>query len=155
MYSQTFAIQSDRRLKENIKKHDKNDSLTLINKLQHLKYNYIVDKNKQQHTGFVAQDVQLIDPDSVTEATNHDGINYLSINYNNLFVHNIAATQQLSSRVDIIETFINANMNGNIPTTPTAINPLDDILARLSQMEATIADQAKIITKLKKQINNI
>ena len=78
----------------------------------------------------------------------------MAINYNNLFVHNINATKNIISRVDIIETFINANMNGNIPT-PAAINQLDDILARLSQMEATIADQAKIITKLKKQINNI
>ena len=63
------------------------------------------------------------------------------------------ASKDIKDRIQTVESYINANMNGNI-TTP-AINPLDDILARLSQMETTIAEQAKIILKLKKQINNI
>ena len=64
------------------------------------------------------------------------------------------ASKDIKDRIQTVESYINANMNGNIQTTP-AINQLDDILARLSQMEVTIAEQAKIILKLKKQINNI
>ena len=64
------------------------------------------------------------------------------------------ASKDIKDRIQTVESYINDKLNGNIPTT-TAINPLDDILARLSQMETTIAEQAKIITKLKKQINNI
>ena len=64
------------------------------------------------------------------------------------------AAKDIKDRIQTVESYINANMNGNIQP-PTSINPLDDILARLSQMETTIAEQAKIILKLKKQINNI
>ena len=63
------------------------------------------------------------------------------------------ASKNLISRVDNIETFINDKLSGNIPTT-TAINQLDDINLRLSQLESTIIEQAKLINKLKKLINN-
>jgi hypothetical protein len=50
---------SDRRLKENIQVNNYL-GLNFINKLQPVTYNYISDKTKVRHDGFIAQDIEQI-----------------------------------------------------------------------------------------------
>ena len=113
----SFTISSDRRLKENIEIFDNKASFDIILQLQHCEYNYIKDKTRKC-IGFIAQDVQKFDPDCVIEIENteHDENkqkceNFLAINYNNLFVHNIGATQHLYEMVQSQNKIIESLMS--------------------------------------------
>ena len=54
-----WSYPSDRRLKENISINN-NLGLNFINRLQPVSYNYISDKTKVRHDGFIAQDIETI-----------------------------------------------------------------------------------------------
>lgn len=54
-----WTVPSDRRLKENIVQTD-NLGLNFISRLQPVAYNYMADKSKTQHDGFIAQDVEKV-----------------------------------------------------------------------------------------------
>lgn len=54
-----FTIPSDRRLKENISVN-KSLGLNFITRLQPVNYNYISDKTKVRHDGFIAQEVEQV-----------------------------------------------------------------------------------------------
>ncbi len=54
-----WSYPSDRRLKENIK-YTSSLGLNFISKLQSVSYNYISDKTKVRHDGFVAQDIEAV-----------------------------------------------------------------------------------------------
>ncbi len=54
-----FTIPSDRRLKENIQSNNRL-GLNFITRLQPVNYNYISDKTKVRHDGFIAQEVEQV-----------------------------------------------------------------------------------------------
>ena len=85
-----FHQLSDRRMKKiYVLPLKQDDSLNIIKNLEACEYNYI-DNDFKKSIGFIAQDIEIIDPLAVSK---HDDI--LSINYNNLFIHNINATKKL------------------------------------------------------------
>jgi len=54
-----YSYPSDRRLKENIN-YNTRLGLDFINRLQPVSYNYIADKTKTRHDGFIAQEVEQV-----------------------------------------------------------------------------------------------
>ncbi len=92
IYSQNILNTSDLRLKKNVTSLDNSVLLKLL-KLNATSYNYKTDEPGSQRTiGFIAQDVEKIDPDWVVPPSNEDD-HYL-INYDNFTVLAIKAIQE-------------------------------------------------------------
>lgn len=92
IYSNNVLNTSDLRLKKNITSID-DSVLSKILKLDATSYYYITDEPESQKTlGFIAQEVEKIDPDWVVPPSNEEG-HYL-INYDNFTVLAIKAIQE-------------------------------------------------------------
>jgi hypothetical protein len=70
-------VPSDRRLKENISANDR--GLSTVMSLNTYQYNYIKDKDKKKHFGFIAQEVKEILPEILHESDKEDTA--LAVNY--------------------------------------------------------------------------
>ena len=88
---------SDRRLKNHIGYIDTQESLNKINQLRPVKYTFKHAPNKIEY-GMYAQDVQDVYPNLVEEDSN----DHLTLNYSGLVPHLIAAVQQLSASVKLL-----------------------------------------------------
>jgi hypothetical protein len=69
---------SDANLKKNIDNFSVEDSNHLFN-LEPKKYNYKKDVSNQSHFGFIAQDVEKIYPELVSEKAGYKTINYIEL----------------------------------------------------------------------------
>jgi len=69
---------SDANLKKNIDNFSVEDSKHLFN-LEPKKYNYKKDVSNQPHFGFIAQDVEKIYPELVSEKAGYKTINYIEL----------------------------------------------------------------------------
>ncbi len=70
-------VPSDKRLKENISANDR--GLSIIMSLNTYQYNYIKDREKKKHFGFIAQEVKEILPEILHESDKEDTA--LAVNY--------------------------------------------------------------------------
>jgi len=68
---------SDKRLKENISSNNK--VLSTIMSLKTYQYNYIKDKEKKKHFGFMAQEIKDLLPELIDESNHENGM--LAVNY--------------------------------------------------------------------------
>jgi hypothetical protein len=100
--SGTLTQSSDQRLKTNIQSLDASSSLSLIDALDPVTFNWI-DPNQDSGTqvGFIAQQVQAIFPElvSTTSATTLTPGGTLGLNYIDLIAPAVSAIQALSSEV--------------------------------------------------------
>ena len=105
MTSGVYTATSDERLKENINSIDEAVSIDVIKKLEPKTYNYKSDLEKKECVGFLAQDVMKISPKSVEAHDNqHAQVeNMLTLNKDDLFTHNVNATKNILTRLEVIE----------------------------------------------------
>lgn len=146
--SQVLVITSDDRLKHN--EENIVDALSVINKLQPKKYektttflesDYVgpLDQPYRIEAGLIAQDVAEI-PQLNFSVIPGDNVKPYNLNYNDVFVYGIAATQQLDKKVDTnfallkqdTETLVNSvieisNSQVNILELSKKIDNIDDI----------------------------
>lgn len=98
---------SDKRLKENISKNNK--GLSTIMSLKTYQYNYIKDKEKKKHFGFMAQEVKDLLPELIDES-NHEN-SMLAVNYIETIPILVKAIQEqnetISKQSDKIKTLEN------------------------------------------------
>jgi hypothetical protein len=92
---------SDRRIKENIVPLDNNDMIQKMRQIKPVSFNMICPNNKNTQYGVIAQEVQEVFPDFVTEsATTVLGVeNPLGVSYTSFITPLIAAFQKLDSIV--------------------------------------------------------
>jgi len=107
IYNGGFAHTSDKTTKQNIKNLNTKKSLDKILKLRPVNYQYIQDPSSQR-IGFISQEVEEINPLSTVELphtkdTSGNTINKLSLNYQDLFIHNIGATQELYKMIQVLQ----------------------------------------------------
>ena len=110
----TWSVVSDLRLKQNIKPV-KDDSLSILNKLDWIRYEY----NGQADTprgmkgiGLIAQELQLQLPEAVRSTktklkeTDAEETEVMAIDYHHVIVHSARAIQQLSAEVQALKALI-------------------------------------------------
>lgn len=104
VYAQNTSIQSlsDERTKENIR--DSEDGLDVINALRPVRFDFKegFGNNRTNQLGFIAQEVEPVFADAVSEATETDerGLPYKSLGPSSLIPVLVKAIQELSSQVD-------------------------------------------------------
>ena len=91
---------SDYRIKENVT--SLNSSLSNVNKLRPVLYKNIITKT--QDIGFIAHELQQYYPDLVTGEKDDD--NYQTVNYIGLIPVLVKTTQELYSKVNLLENEI-------------------------------------------------
>jgi len=97
IYAQNALNTSDSRLKRNIESVE--DVLSKVLQLNAKNYNYISDEEKAEKTiGFIAQEVEQIDPDWVIAPKSQE--EYYLLNYNNFSVLAIKAIQEQQKIID-------------------------------------------------------
>ena len=96
-----ISISSDQRLKENIT--DEPKALEKIEEVRVVNYTLKSDTHKKERTGVIAQEIQEIYPNLVSE--NKDGI--LSVDYAGLSCKLLQAVKELSQKVSDLESKIN------------------------------------------------
>ena len=114
--SDGWRAASDATLKEDIKPLQ--NSLERVNSLRPLTYNYKADPNKRACMGFLAQEVQEVLPDHVTEA---EGL--LTLNYGEFGVLAVGAVQELKAELDA-ETAKNKALQDRLATLEEQLNTL-------------------------------
>jgi hypothetical protein len=101
--SVTYNTSSDYRMKENVA--PLNSGLATIAALKPISYDWIIDKSKGE--GFIAHELAEHIPLAVTgekDATNEDGsIKSQGVDYSKIVVHLVAAIQELSAKVAVLE----------------------------------------------------
>ncbi|XP_022082652.1 myelin regulatory factor-like [Acanthaster planci] len=111
---------SDARAKENIEEVDPKEQLKNIGKVRIVRYNYVPEFAEQAglpecdqvETGVIAQEVQDVIPDAVTETgdvylPNGSSIdNFLTVNKDRIYMENVGAVKELCRLTDNLETRI-------------------------------------------------
>lgn len=111
---------SDRRLKTNINELDEEESTKIIDNVKTYSFNFKSDSEHTRHFGVIAQELQDIAPDLVSEsygkstATNNDDNDefdesdpLLCVNYVEMIPHLIKYCQQLNKRISELEKLLN------------------------------------------------
>ena len=101
----SFNATSDYRIKENVT--SLNSSLSNINNLRPVLYKNIITKN--QDIGFIAHELQQYYPDLVTGEKDAD--EYQTVNYIGLIPVLVKTTQELYSKVNLLENEISELKN--------------------------------------------
>jgi len=104
--SPNFTIPSDKRLKKDIIELPK--SLDKFNEVKLYEYEYKTNI-KGRRMGIMAQEIQKILPRSVGKFKGEDGKEYLNFNPSDLHFLHMKATQELSKKVEEIESVKNEN----------------------------------------------
>lgn len=99
MTSSGIQTSSDRRLKDDIQNIDAD----MVDKLHPVAFRYKADPSKQ-HYGFIAQEIQTVMPDAVTENGE-----YLGVFYDELIAPAIAKIQQQEKRIKALEEALKEN----------------------------------------------
>ena len=93
---------SDKNLKKNIQ-HITDDKSNNIKNLEPVEFNYKDDKTQRKHLGFIAQDVEKIYPELVTDSQN----NVKSINYVEFIPLLVLKIQNQQKEIDELREQIN------------------------------------------------
>jgi hypothetical protein len=153
----TLTQNSDQRLKTNIQSLDASSSLSLIDALNPVSFNWI-DPNKgtTPQVGFIAQQVQPIFPNlvSTTSATALTPNGTLSLNYIGLISPIVAAIQALSAELSSIENtiagFAEKIVTGEVDTQKLCVSdgPSDQspLCVTKTQLAAVLSAQAVAAT---------
>ena len=90
---------SDERLKNLHDEIKLDDCYKLINSARYIKFDFKNDKDKKEHIGLIAQDVQKVFPQTVSEDNNGN----LALNYNSLVAVCMKTIKDLNERVTQLE----------------------------------------------------
>jgi hypothetical protein len=98
----SWSVPSDIKLKTNIKAVDANKSLDIVNSLNPVDFQMIA--TGQDSKGFIAQEIEEIYPESVSEYVGNDNETYKTLAFNaDFFADIVAALQALTARIEVIE----------------------------------------------------
>ena len=99
IYDGGFAHQSDQTIKQNVKNLNTLHSLDKITKIRLVNYQYI-DVPNSQRIGVISQEIEQISPKATMMLPHKrdlsgNSIFKMAVNYNDLFIHGLAATQEI------------------------------------------------------------
>lgn len=97
----------DERLKKNIQSIDTNIAISNIKQMPYKSYIYKNDENEQVRRGFIAQDLQKIDPQYVREYGDPGREKTLAIDENVMLLDSVAAVKWLINKVEELQEEIN------------------------------------------------
>ncbi|XAI98074.1 tail fiber protein [Escherichia phage YJin-2024a] len=97
----------DERLKKNIQSIDTNIAIGNIKQMPYKSYIYKNDENEQVRRGFIAQDLQKIDPQYVREYGDPGREKTLAIDENVMLLDSVAAVKWLINKVEELQEEIN------------------------------------------------
>lgn len=97
----------DERLKKNIEPIDTNIAISNIKQMSYKSYVYKNDENEQVRRGFIAQDLQKIDPQYVREYGDPGREKTLAIDENVMLLDSVAAIKWLINKVEELQEEIN------------------------------------------------
>ena len=97
----------DERLKKNIQSIDTNIAISNIKQMPYKSYIYKNDENEQVRRGFIAQDLQKIDPQYVREYGDPGREKTLAIDENVMLLDSVAAIKWLINKVEELQEEIN------------------------------------------------
>ena len=97
----------DERLKKNIQSIDTNIAIGNIKQMPYKSYIYKNDENEQVRRGFIAQDLQKIDPQYVREYGDPGREKTLAIDENVMLLDSVAAIKWLINKVEELQEEIN------------------------------------------------
>lgn len=99
-----FSIDSDRRLKQNVKEYEL--GLEFINKLRPVSYEYINNPEGGNRQGFIAQEVEIALGKTPFEGLNkpENDKDFYAINYSSFVVPLVNAVKELSEKVKALES---------------------------------------------------
>ncbi len=125
----SLSCSSDSRLKKNITAlASSTDSLTKLSSLNAVFYNWNSEEDSHTlHAGFLAQSVQAILPDLVTE----DGNGYLALNYAGFAPYLVSGIQQLNERTSFITSSTTASSTISLTTTGEGIGISTDLVTSM------------------------
>lgn len=139
-----WSCTSDQRLKENISNIV--DASSIIKGLRPVSYNWKGNTSHLQY-GFIAQEVENILPDIVTDT--EDG--YKSMQTMGLIPYLVKSQQEQISRIDNIESLLNNfSFDNSVISLSTSITELQN---RTTQLENSIASISAEISELSQRIN--
>ena len=121
----SYNTSSDRRLKENIT--PTHFGLADLMKLQAVDYNFIADASKTPQTGFIAQDLDAVFPDAVTEGGDDAKTKPWSVDYGRVTPLLVKSIQDLKAENDALKAANDVLQAQNA-----------DILQRLAAIEAKL-----------------
>ena len=123
----SLSCSSDRRLKTNIVPLESADGLEALLKLNPVTYNWKTEAaTTSPHTGFIAQDVQPVLPDLVSQGP--DG--YYTLNYAGLTPYLVKAVQEIATLSDTFKTNLIAWLG-------SASNGIHDLFAAVGHFDET------------------
>ena len=100
-FTVSYNTSSDRRLKENIT--PTHFGLADLMKLQAVDYNFIADPAKTPQTGFIAQDLDAVFPDAVTEGGDDATTKPWSVDYGRVTPLLVKSIQDLKAENDALK----------------------------------------------------
>ncbi|MEI6786721.1 MAG: tail fiber domain-containing protein, partial [Verrucomicrobiota bacterium] len=124
-FTVSYNTSSDRRLKENIT--PTHFGLADLMKLQAVDYNFIADASKTPQTGFIAQDLDAVFPDAVTEGGDDAKTKPWSVDYGRVTPLLVKSIQDLKAENDALKAANDVLQAQNA-----------DILQRLAAIEAKL-----------------
>ncbi|ABY52816.1 tail fiber protein [Escherichia phage phiEco32] len=94
---------SDERLKHSIKEEGTATALSNLNKMEYKTFIYNYDEKATVRRGFIAQQLEAIDPQYVRKYKTFKGTDTLALDENVLLLDAIAAIQELTKKVEVLE----------------------------------------------------
>ena len=94
---------SDERLKHSIKEEGTATALSNLNKMEYKTFIYNYDEKSTVRRGFIAQQLEAIDPQYVRKYKTFKGTDTLALDENVLLLDAIAAIQELTKKVEALE----------------------------------------------------
>gem|GEM_PF-477761 len=123
----SWAIPSDRRLKKNIQ--DFNSGLNIISQIRPISFNYngkLGYSDEPTYIGIVAQELQEVAPDMVTQFQGKDGNEYLRVDpsaFNFMLINAVQEQQQMIEELQTQNELLQSKMN--------KINELESMIQEL------------------------
>ena len=143
----SLSCSSDARLKTNVLPLDSADGLAAVLKLNPVTYNWKTESaTTSPHTGFIAQDVQPVLPDLVSQGP--DG--YYTLNYAGLTPYLVKAVQEIATLSDTFKTNLIAWLG-------SASNGLTDLFAGTGHFnKLCVTDSpSELLPSLPHQVRNL
>lgn len=107
VYYKTLSQISDEKLKDNIKEVEPDKYITSFYSLELKNFNFRNDDDKKLKLGIIAQDFIKDNDNELIDLVVGANDGYLNVKYENLYLMNILATQELNGRVKKLEEKLN------------------------------------------------
>jgi hypothetical protein len=149
----SFIWTSDRRLKENIETYD--NARDVINNLRGVTFNWI--ENGKAEIGFIAQEVEKVEPNLVMEFEEKNGESYKSVKYGNITAILVEAFKGMDDSIYEIERnfekfeIMHSGLSEKVETNTRAIASLKaenkELKAKVKDMESRLERLERLLLK--------